>query len=407
MQFVSLILIVALLPVEEAHLVSLAGTKATGTLEQLNREGARIGEIDFPAGQIASISFDRPVDDKVHNGAECNLVDDSRILVKHWKIADQVVLIEAPCGELFKIKTRDVRSIKSRQQPAKLAEAWQQISNSSPVSGDAIVIQRGGALETLEGRIGDVADEKLSFTLDDQTAGISLNKIEGMVFYHATGRELVSPICQLTLIDGSTLNLRDLNFEDDVFSCESVAGVKFDVNLTSVSEFSFGLGRSVFLSEMELSSAEWNPLIASSSVAAHLKLMSLPKRNRAFDGKPLTLIVYPDANFPGVRERREFLHGFAVKSGSKLAFALDENYQQLTGLVGFDPKANASGNVQLAIRGDGKLLFEQVLTNERFANPVELDVDVSNVSRLVIEVDYFDGRAVGDVLHFCELEAIK
>ena len=407
MHIVLMLFVAALVPVEDARLISRSGESLTGELQQLDPTSVRIAGVDHPISQTVSLGFDRTPVEWKHDGAECYLVDDSKLVVESWTIRDQVVEVKMPCGEMLQIKSRDVRAIKTRQQPQQQSEAWQAISLSKPTTGDAIIIQRGGALETLEGRIGDVEDDKVGFTLDETTANINLKKIEGLVFYHATGRELVSPVCQLKLVDGSTLNLRDFSFRDGQFACESVAGVTLTLNLSSLDGLHFGLGRAVYLSELEPASVEWSPLMAGSTIASYLRQMSLPKTDRAFDGNPLSLIVFPDPNFPGVRERREFSQGLAVKSGTKIAFALDEQYKRLTGLVGFDPQASASGNVRLTIRCDGQRVFDQAMTNEQFANPVDLDLDVEGISRLVIEVDYHDGRTVGDVLHFCDLKAVK
>lgn len=86
---------------------------------------------------------------------------------------------------------------------------------------------------------------------------------------------------------------------------------------------------------------------------------------------------------------------------------MKRKFRKLTGWVGFDPSANPSGIVLFKIIVDGKVKVEQELVSREMNNPVELNVEITNADRIVFQVDYHDGRSIGDQLHLVNLKVSR
>ena len=64
-----------------------------------------------------------------------------------------------------------------------------------------------------------------------------------------------------------------------------------------------------------------------------------------------------------------------------------------------------TGDVHVAIKGDGKVLWEG---DVRGADPArELELEIADVKRLEILVDYGGGLDVGDWLDLCDVRVTK
>ena len=395
---------------DEVRIATQNGDRISGTAV-FSADGLQVnGQFyEFETLTRVDVLSDQPANPPVVSSADGNvqihLIDGSRITAGQWSLQNQICQI----GSNTRIQTRDIRAIQLRVYvDSAMKKQWNKVSSTPPEAGDALVIQRNGRLDTLEGVVGNVIDGRLTFAMDEREANISLNKIEGVVFYHAAGRELVEPFTHIEFRNGSHVVARKIESVDEgTLTIETVAGVRLDARFDELLSMDFELGRVVQLSELKPSSVDWQSLLTSAALLPNLKRLNAPRINRSFQNGPLTLTFYPDPNAPYLSQRREFQTGFAIKAGSKMAFALGASYSKLSGFVGFDPSASPSGNVLLRFRADGKILLEQQLENVQFVQPLEINLNVQDVERLVIELDYCDGRDVGDILHLCDLKVIK
>ena len=77
----------------------------------------------------------------------------------------------------------------------------------------------------------------------------------------------------------------------------------------------------------------------------------------------------------------------------------------MTALVGIDSRLQGGGNVVLVIRGDNRELFRQAVSGQQ--PPLELDLNIENVRRLEILVDFGETLDVADHLNLCNARVIK
>ncbi len=410
--FIALLLSICILP-DGSVLTTVSGQNLSGTLESVSRNSIQFKTVNglesFDLEQITSVVLADAQLNPEPVSLAVTLVDDSVIHATSFSSSAGKSQVATSEQIALEIDNRDVHCVLLKP-PADAAgqSQWTRIRQETLESGDALVVQRKGGLEAIEGIVGDVSADKVEFKLDQRTASIDRSKITGIIYYHALGREIPASKCQLTLRNGTSLRLRELQLVGDSYSALTGSGVRFELPRDTVARLDFSLGRAVFMGSMTPANRDWTPLIAGSAILEKLKQVRLPRANRSFDNRPLELTFFTDSN--GVvttPHTQSFDNGYAMVGGSKLVFSLDRQFERLTGLAGFAPTADSSGNVALKIRCDSQLVLQQQLRKSDNKNPLQLDIDVKDVQRLVIEVDYQDGRSIGDLIHLCDLKVSR
>ena len=108
------------------------------------------------------------------------------------------------------------------------------------------------------------------------------------------------------------------------------------------------------------------------------------RTDAAFDGETIRLF-----------DNIEYDHGFAVHALNRLHYRLDGQYVRFRAGVGLLKPDGQLGNVTARILGDGKVLWEQEnITAD--SGKIDVDVDLTGVQRLILEVDFGQGQNVGD-----------
>ncbi|MEM7315566.1 MAG: hypothetical protein AAF497_20695, partial [Planctomycetota bacterium] len=73
--------------------------------------------------------------------------------------------------------------------------------------------------------------------------------------------------------------------------------------------------------------------------------------------------------------------------------------------VGMSPDVETDATVQLIIRADDDIIFDQLI--DASAAPFDLELNVEKRRQLKILVDYGDESDIADRLNLCELRVIK
>jgi hypothetical protein len=91
----------------------------------------------------------------------------------------------------------------------------------------------------------------------------------------------------------------------------------------------------------------------------------------------------------------EHARGISVHARTVLHYETGGTFQRLKAKVGFQHPEGRLGRAVVRVTGDGKALFER--PDFRGDDPpADLDLDVSGVKRLALEVDFGEGQDVGD-----------
>ena len=329
------------------------------------------------------------------------LVDGSLLHCKSVVSADRKLQLTTENECQFNIDSRVVDFVQFQATAGQQNSLWRDLL-AEEREGDALVVNRDKKLQMVDGIIGNISDKSVSFTAGERSADVKRERLAGLLFYRRYSDKQLPPKFIVELTDGSKIRAQSLATAEAKVMLVSMCGAEMSLGVDAISNINFSEGRAVWLTNVDPASNNWSPLLASSSVLAKLKEFSIARFDRDFSGNPLEMLVLNEET--GSRVRRSYSRGIAIKGGGKLSYVVAQQYQKLTGLVGFDPSANSAGVVKFVIQVDGENQLEEVLKAAEMDRPLAIEVDLSGASRIVFEVGYHDRRGVGDILHAVEMK---
>jgi hypothetical protein len=392
----------------------LAGSGASGSLMELSADNLVVQTADGPQtfelkSLLAITPTVKPIAPTTTAKVTVELVDGSRLLATSFVVTDGKALVGLLGGGEVEIRTRSIRSalLQPADQDAALEKQWQDILTAK-ASGDVLVVRKSTktivgdepkqllALDYLEGILHNVTAETVQFDFDGSRVDVSRAKVEGVIYFHPVSRQLPEPLCSVTDTAGSQLRAKSVLLEDDQFKVTSTAGVEISLPLNRLRKLDFSGGKIVYLSDLVPDTVEWAPYVNSLATSAKLSRLYQPRFDRSFDGGKLML---------GDRQK-EYERGLAIHSRTLLMYRLPGEFQHFLATVGIDSRVRSGGHVQLVITGDGRRLFDGIITGKD-PEPLELDLDVAGVRRLSILVDYGDELDIADHLNLCNARITK
>ncbi len=359
-----------------------------------------------PFEQINKIQFRTTAESLSVPNFSIGLRDGSTISANQLSIIDGVVNMRMVDEAVLESSLREITWIKLRSDSTIDGKQWNRVLEEDARTSDAIIVLREGELEAIEGVVGDLAEGRIDFTIGGRTANVELAKISGITFFAIAAENPLLPVCQVHLLDGSVLFAREILMSANRLAMKTVSGVEVEVSPSSLSMIDFSMGRALYLDDLKPATNDWRPLLASDSTVPALRALNVAKAKQSYSNEPLALL-FPVDGFTIAPQSVQFEHGFAMRSGGRLSFKLDDEYSTLNGFVGFDPKANRNGSTLLTVRAGGKLLLQERLENKMMDRPLKLDLDINGAKRIVFELSYHDGRSVGDQVHLVDLKVSK
>ena len=389
----------------------IAGTIVEVTVDQLKLEtdaGAKTVELE----QIESIKFPESGASKLpEKAAKFQLLDGSSVFIDKYKYAGKKIEATLSTGEVVSISKRNVSSIVFTGDQKTIQKQVDQIKQDDSIAADTLVVIRGEKFNAIEGIVKELDQDSVQFAIDDQSADVPISKLAAITFFKAGKNDYSTPLATCVLSDTSRIKLRSFKIGTKHFALTSLTGELFNVDFFKVAALEFSSTVAVPLSELAPSTNDWTPLLAGSGIVGKLRQLRLAKFDQSFNGQPLSLeFPRPAAEVEAGKARtmtREFESGIAIQGGGRVAWRLDGNYQSLSGLIGFSPQANEFGDVKVRIRVDGDVVFEQELAKKSMSEPEAFEIDLTDKRRMIIEIDYADGRSIGDVIHLVNLTLLK
>ncbi|HTN75641.1 MAG TPA: NPCBM/NEW2 domain-containing protein [Pirellulaceae bacterium] len=405
----------------DVQVSTLAGAQATGALQQLNTQGVVIqsanGEQTFAANELLSIQPKSIAkrSDSTKPTVWIELIDGSRLLATQFTATGGLARAALLGGETVEIPTRSIHSVRFKAHDSELALAanlpkqWQEIL-ASEATGDLIVIRKvaatdeeeekpapakaSAALDQLEGVVGDVTEEKVLFTYDDQQIPVARAKVEGVVYFHAAGRELPDPLCRVDDVTGSRWNVKSLTLSGEALQLVSTSGVKAELPLNRWRQLDYSAGKIVYLSDLEPETETWTNYYGGSAVSPQLAKLFAPRRDRSFSGDALTV------------DGQEYRKGLAIHSRTLLEYRLQGKFNKFLAVAGIDQQVRTAGNIKLVVSLDGKKLSEYTIASDDEA-PVVIEHDIQGGRKLSLFVDYGTGLDLSDRLHLGNARVTK
>lgn len=339
---------------------------------------------------------------------ELTFVDQSFAHFRSVVVEGDIARVSTVAGALIETGVANLKTISfiGDQSTDQERDQWKELIAQDLTTSDAIVVSKNGTLQLIEGVVGDISDQHLTFSMETRTAKVGLEKIKGVLFYRAQ-REFTEPSCQLVLSDDSAISVRTIALKDSQFEVTSTCGLELAVDVSRIDRIDFSIGRVVFLSDLIPSTNTWTPLLASPEIVQPLKSLRLAKFNRDMRGEMLTLRNVPESGLSYLTETVAYEKGIAISGGGRVVFALNGQFKQLTGMVGFDPNAFIGGVVRFEVKTDGQVAISEVMRAEETLQGIALSLDVTETERISISVQYEDGKPAGDVLHLVDLKVSR
>jgi hypothetical protein len=383
----------------QAMVETLDGKKLQGEIRQLSAESLTIdagtGAEKFATSSVQSV---KPVsaDAQISAKPTCyiELIDGSQLMAVACRVKDGRAAVELAGGIKLELSTKVVRSVRfqGEDRSDRLAGQWSQIAGGKAAS-DLLIVRKQGALDYLEGVLGNVDDETVQFELDHDTIPVKRAKIEGMIYYHADNAELPEAVGVAVERGGSHWQIRAIELAADQCTITTPAGLKVARPFTALERLDFSAANTQFLSDLAADKIEYAPYYPPRTDLPILADSYQPRRNIGFERGPLKL------------DGKTYAKGLALHSRTQTGYRLPGKFRRLKALVGIDDALRPGGDVQLEIRGDGKLLWQGAIRGSEPAKP--LDLDIAGVKRIEILADFGADLDIADVIDLCEARVTK
>jgi NPCBM/NEW2 domain len=396
----------------------LDGTTVSGDLRNWNTGELQLttptGDQQVPTNQLLSLRWDSPANspsaaDKTTGNVE--LIDGSILPIKtihvdHSNATLTLAAPEAADGKPLTLPIAQIAVIRLRQLDGPPAAQWDEMRRQNLANDVIAVLKKDGkSLDYAEGVMGDISDDKIEFKLDGETQRVDRAKIAGAIYYRPDRRMKEEPKASIQGRSGLRVSAAHVELKDSLLELTTAAGIKITWPLNDVSLADFSAGKLMYLSDIEPASANATPFVGLPPSATLAAEYGKPRRDKSAFGGPLSLLMKEGDSAAAQTATRTFPKGLALRSRSEIVYRLPAGFQRFIAIAGIDPATTATGNVRLAILGDDRVLLETEVTGDQPPQPIQLDI--ANVKRLKIVVDYGQNVDTGDWLNLCDARIAK
>ena len=402
----SLICFLFLLPNAQVDVATNDGAKHQGKLLSVSAEVVAIERdgkrVEFARDALARVVFNQGKT----SGARgrdlrgiVHLTDGSKLSIKHYTVSKGIAELVLPDGNSARVATGSIDHVKFGEQTSANMEQWLPIL-AEPKSSDAIVTDRNGELDFLEGALGNISATHFQFRLDGDDHNVRSEKVQGIIYFHAEASAYPAAPCKVKCTNGIEIHAEELMQKENRIVATTANGIELPIATTSVLSIHYTAGNSVYLSDIEPEQIEWKPAIGSDRLRDDIERFFQPHRDQNFLGKQLGLVV-------DVEEYRieEFQKGLCIHSQTELTYRLAREYRRFRALAGIDRSMVPNGTVKLTIKSDDNVLFEREITGR--SNAIPIDLDVSRARRLRISVGFADDSDNADHLTLANARLAK
>ncbi len=292
--------------------------------------------------------------------------------------------LESPGGGALFVRFRDgrrsrldlnaLRSIVARgASEAALAPLREAVAGRAG-GEDVAVVFREARVIVLRGAARSVDADGVQFTWNERELALPWERTAGVVFSRppAGGGD-----CLVRMRDGDVFAGRVAGGDQAVLLLDSRTLPQLALEVAEIERIDCRSPRLDFLSDLEPVRYAFTPMFT--------KRWPLG-RDRSLTGQPIRL------------GGRTFPKGLCLHSQSEVVYDLRGEYGQLAALVGIADEMEGRGDVDVLIRGDGRILWEAQGVRGS-GEPRELLVDVRGVHELTIEVRFGEDLDLSD--HLC------
>ena len=353
------------------EVVGLDGETHGGSLVAVSPEAVQIeSEIDgaqsINIDELRLLSFpDVPAPDEFADPPtlEVWLTDGSHLAVSQFQIKLNETIVEVeemgevtlPRGVLRAVRLAEAEGVASR---------WEELRGRENAA-DMLVVEREASLDFVEGAVGDVTVDEITFLLKEQTRTLPRERAYGIVFAPPEGANTRATM--QAAIGRSELSLTELTVTEGGVNARLASGPSVKLPLERLRGVEFS-GRVRLLTDLK-------PVVLLPEGVAPEEQYRYFRRGSEPFGAPLRIGADEIITDEGL-----WLH-----SGVTVRYRINRDYRRFVAMAGMDHNVGGNRSVRLAITGDGSELFNDVIKYQDEAR--QLDLDVSGVRDLEIRVE--------------------
>jgi len=335
--------------------------------------------ITFPAsGSKTPVAADAP-------RTELRLLDGTTLLAQKFSLKQKQVECQLFNGQAVSVPLNRLHWLLVTAQEEKAREELQQALAKKHAQDVVLLLSRDGqAINTFLGVVlgGDEQGARLNFRLEDDVVPIDMARLRGLVLAQ---RERTGSGDGVRVQDrfGNTWLAAEITWEANRLRLRTGDGLTAELAFDQLASVDFSQGRLVYLSDLEPLRVEERPLLAD---------VWRFRRDRNLSGGPISL------------GQKVYSKGITVHSRTVLEYEV-AGYREFRCVLGMEDSVNVSAQAVVRIEGDGRELFHAtILTGDK---PREVRLNLENVERLRLVVDYGDDLDLGDHVAFAEARLLK
>jgi len=370
-------------PVEVA---TLNGEQHVGQLEKLTADEVVLktptGSTRLPSAELLAIRIPgAAAPAATESSTEVRLVDATLLRVSGYASTAAEARFTHPLFGELKLPLATIHSVRFAPPDAKVDSAWKQLLARTSKK-DQLAIRKSDVLDYLDGVIGSLDETTIKFQLDGDDVPVKRERVFGMVYSKrevSTGKTAAT----LDLTTGDRLSARTVAWQGEAWKVKLVSGIELSVPMASVQIVDYTLGKITYLSNLEPRDVKYTPFF---------EVVWEYRRDRGIDSHPITFGA------------KSYAKGLSIHSWTVLKYRIGGDYRRFQTIAGIDERFR--GNVDLTIKGDGRVLFKGPARIDQPPQP--LDLDVSGVVELEITVGYGEDELdIGDWLQLADAKLIK
>jgi hypothetical protein len=392
--FLLTLLIVNATPSFEAQ--TLDGKTFVGTLTGLTPErltlNAADGRVSLDTEELVSIATQNaPKSLRQGSGIVVTLIDGSSIIARQYTAKGRQAKITLLNGDVLNTPLSTIQMVQFQQESGSMTAEWSKLIERK-IDSDLLVVRNGQSIDYHQGVLHDVTDDAVQFDLDGERLPIKRSKVFGFAYRHGQATELPPTICRIKDSTGSMWTVQSLRLAEKLeWTTPTSLHVKQPID--NIVQIDFSGGKIVYLSDLKPESIRWTPYFDVGKPPAAVEQFYAPRYDRGFESAPLQL--------GGVPYRK----GLALHCRTEIVYRLPDRFRHFRAMAGIADTARPGGNVRLNIQADGRPLFDASITGD--AAPQSLNLDLTDVRRLTITVDFGEHFTIGDYLLLCNARLTK
>jgi hypothetical protein len=394
----NLLAVLLLAAAPSVELRTLDGRTIVGELENCTATGVRIKTADGVTELTAEEVWEfTPTGDgepprSAPESLLVQLTDGSQLIAEKYSVRESKATARIAGERAIDTPTSGVAHVRFAV-PEEMDAQWQEVLKSK-VAGDLVVIKKDGALDYLEGVLGDTdEDGGFAFTLGGDMLSVKRSRLAGIVYFHKAADPLPKAAAIVSDVFGNQFSASEIKLEAGVLCGATPSGADWAVQLEQLQRVDFSQGRVAYLSDLTPVRDTWTPFVSGGKLPKSVAAFYAAKRDRGLEAQDLLVAG------------QRYTKGLSLHSRSEVAYRLDGQYRRFQAVVGIDDRAAGLGAVRLVIRGDDRVLWEGEIAGAE--EPEMLNLATDDVRVLSILVDFGAGHETADHLNLCDAKLIR